>query len=84
MQRRLTIKMFGISSVDAFLKAVDQCREPVFLDFDGTYYNLKEDEKLRKILSSMASDDRLDAILPVSAAQKDLDLIIGVMNKRAA
>jgi len=83
-QKRFTIRIFGISSVSAFLRAADQCRGPVFLDFDGTVYNLKEDERLRRMLSEMASGDRLDAILPVSVQTEDLPHIVGFMNRRAA
>lgn len=83
-QKRFTIRIFGVSSVSAFLRAADRCENPVFLDFDGTVYNLKEDEKLRRMLSEMATDDRLDAILPVNVASEDLVHIVGVMNRKAA
>lgn len=83
-EKRFTIRMFGVSSVCALLRAADKCSEPVFLDFDGTIYDLKKDEKLRRMLSDMASGDRLDAILPVSVATKDLVHIVGVMNRKAA
>lgn len=83
-QKRFTIRVFGVSSVSALLRAADRCSEPVFLDFDGAIYNLKEDEKLRKMLSDMACEDRLDAILPVSVATKDLAHIVGAMNRNAA
>lgn len=84
MQKRMTIRLFGISSVREFIERADRCQDPVFLDFGGTLYSVKEDKMLRGMLTSMAMDDRLDAVLPVSVTERDLPHIIALMQKRAA
>lgn len=84
MQNRLTVRLFGISSVKEFIERVERCQDQVFLDFDDTRYNVKENKRLRDMLSAMAVDDRLYAVLPVSVTERDLPNIMALMQKRAA
>ena len=83
-QKRFKLRLFGVSSIRAFFETIDSCRDTVYLEFDGTLCSLNEDESLRKMLFNMAENDRLDAALPISVTERDLDRMVGFMNRKAA
>lgn len=84
MQKRMTVRLFGISSVKEFLERAEKCQDPLYLDFDGALYKVQGNGLLRSMLTAMAVDGELRAILPVSVTERDLSHIIALMQKRAA
>lgn len=81
-QKRFKLRLFGVSSIRAFFETIDSCRDTVYLEFDGTLCSLNEDESLRKMLLNMAVNDRLDAALPISVSERDLNRMFGFMNRK--
>lgn len=83
-QNMMPINLFGISDITRFFKMVDSCDNAVFLSFNDTIYNLKENEELRRMMTAMSREGKLNAILSLSVNTKDIGKVVGYMQTQAA